>query len=59
MASLVPQKGDLFTGLGWNFAGYVAGIRVLSEDGGLLGMGWSVAECMRWSVGVWLLEYSR
>ncbi|GAY66305.1 hypothetical protein CUMW_247660 [Citrus unshiu] len=49
---------DLFTGLVWNVAGYVVGIRVLLEDDGLLGIGWSVAECRHWSVGVWLLEYS-
>ncbi|KAK9192990.1 hypothetical protein WN944_003686 [Citrus x changshan-huyou] len=49
---------DLFASLVWNVAGYVAGIRVLLEDGGLLGIGWSVAECLHWSVGVWLLEYS-
>ena len=36
----------------WNVDGYVAGIRVLLEDGGLLGMGWSVAECLHWSVAV-------
>ncbi|GAY62349.1 hypothetical protein CUMW_217100 [Citrus unshiu] len=51
-------KRDLFASLVWNVAGYVAGIRVLLEDGGLLGMGWSVAECLHWSSGVWLLEYS-
>ncbi|XP_052299477.1 probable pectinesterase/pectinesterase inhibitor 44 isoform X5 [Citrus sinensis] len=51
-------KRDLFASLVWNVTGYVAGIRVLLEDGGLLGMGWSVAECLHWSVGVWLLEYS-
>ncbi|KAH9658394.1 hypothetical protein KPL70_023476 [Citrus sinensis] len=43
-------EDDLFAGLVWNVAGYVAGIRVLLEDGGLLGMGWSVAECLHWSV---------
>ncbi|GAY68306.1 hypothetical protein CUMW_263110 [Citrus unshiu] len=32
-------KRDLFAGLVWNVAGYVARIRVLLEDGGLLGMG--------------------
>ena len=31
---------------------------MLLEDGGLLGMGWSVAECLHWSVGLWLFEYS-
>ncbi|KAL9422366.1 hypothetical protein AB3S75_034603 [Citrus x aurantiifolia] len=55
---LVITLQNLFAGLVWNDAGYVAGIRVLLEDGGLLGMGWSVAECLHWSVGVWLLEYS-
>ena len=49
---------DLFASLVWNVAGYVAGIRVVLEDGGLLRMGWSVVECLHWSVGVWLLEYS-
>ncbi|KAL9429535.1 hypothetical protein AB3S75_031358 [Citrus x aurantiifolia] len=49
---------DLFAGLVWNVVGYVAEIRVLLEDGGLLGIGWGVAECLHWSVGVWLLEYS-
>ncbi|KAH9704411.1 PTI1-like tyrosine-protein kinase 3 [Citrus sinensis] len=43
---------------GYHALEYVAGIRVLLEDGGLLGMGWSVAECLHWSVGAWLLEYS-
>ncbi|KAL9426820.1 hypothetical protein AB3S75_033575 [Citrus x aurantiifolia] len=37
---------DKFPGLVWNVAGYVAGIRVPLEDGGLLGMGWSVVECL-------------
>ncbi|KAL9457788.1 hypothetical protein AB3S75_006773 [Citrus x aurantiifolia] len=32
-------KRDLFAGLVWNVAGYVTGIKVLLEDGGLLGMG--------------------
>ncbi|GAY52675.1 hypothetical protein CUMW_143720 [Citrus unshiu] len=54
----VDAARDLFAGLVWNVARYVAGIRVLLEDGGLLGMGWSVAECLHWSVGAWLLEYS-
>ncbi|ESR60677.1 hypothetical protein CICLE_v100170072mg [Citrus x clementina] len=56
--SASQNPADLFAGLVWNVAGYVAGIRVLLEDGGLLGMGWSVIECLHWSVGVWMLEYS-
>ncbi|KAL9451513.1 hypothetical protein AB3S75_013140 [Citrus x aurantiifolia] len=52
------NPADLFAGLVWNVAGYVVGIRVLLEDGGLLGMGWSVAGCLHWSVvvGVFALE---
>ncbi|GAY64748.1 hypothetical protein CUMW_235800, partial [Citrus unshiu] len=52
------NPADLFAGLVWNVVGYVVGIRVLLEDGGLLGMGWIVAGCLHWSVRVWLLEYS-
>ncbi|GAY68400.1 hypothetical protein CUMW_263830 [Citrus unshiu] len=37
---------DLFPGLVWNVTGYAARIRVLLEDSGLLGMGWSVVECL-------------
>ncbi|KAL9450658.1 hypothetical protein AB3S75_012396 [Citrus x aurantiifolia] len=40
-AAVYDETGLL--GLSWNVAGYMAGIRVLLEDGGLLGMGWSVA----------------
>lgn len=41
--------------MGWNVVGYMAGIRVLLEDGMLLCMSWSIARCVA-GIRV-LLEY--